>query len=149
MSISPEIWGPSAWKFLHYITLAYPENPTASDMKKYKDFFTSLSNVLPCMGCRINYSDNLKKQPLTNTILKSKIKFVEWLIDIHNEVNSKTGKKILTLNEVLEIYLKKSYDYYEQKKNNFKLPDKKTSKTPLKKSSRKPTKIKLRKSTKK
>ena len=40
--MEPNIWGPSAWIFLHTITLQYPEKPTDDDKKKYYVFFNSL-----------------------------------------------------------------------------------------------------------
>ena len=36
--MDPEIWGPSAWIFLHTITLNYPNNPTIYDKQNYKNF---------------------------------------------------------------------------------------------------------------
>ena len=36
INIPPHIWGPSAWKLLHYITFAYPVNPTYDDKLNYK-----------------------------------------------------------------------------------------------------------------
>ena len=34
-----KVWGPHAWKFLHTITLNYPENPTDQNKADYKHFF--------------------------------------------------------------------------------------------------------------
>ena len=28
-SLKPKIWGPHGWKFLHYVSLGYPEKPSA------------------------------------------------------------------------------------------------------------------------
>ena len=33
--MNPNIWGESAWLFLHTITLNYPENPTFLDKHNY------------------------------------------------------------------------------------------------------------------
>ena len=38
-SIKPNIWGPHGWKFLHYVSLGYPENPTPEDKINYKNFY--------------------------------------------------------------------------------------------------------------
>jgi hypothetical protein len=48
MAITPEIWGPHGWKFMHYVALAYPAKPTEEDKKNYKIFFESIQNILPC-----------------------------------------------------------------------------------------------------
>ena len=34
--ITPQEWGPHGWKFIHYVSLGYPENPTEEDKHKYK-----------------------------------------------------------------------------------------------------------------
>ena len=52
------IWGPSAWTFLHTITFNYPENPNNQDKQNYFNFFNSLKHVLPCKKCKKHYSDN-------------------------------------------------------------------------------------------
>ena len=54
-SLQPQIWGPHGWKFIHYVSLGYPENPTINDKNFYKNFYYSLQDVLPCEKCRINY----------------------------------------------------------------------------------------------
>ena len=27
----PDVWGPHGWKFIHYVTLGYPDKPTKED----------------------------------------------------------------------------------------------------------------------
>ena len=83
----PDVWGPHGWKFIHYITLGYPSNPSDKTKKQYLDFFTNLQNVLPCSICGNNYKDHLKIAPLTDTILSNKKEFIEWGIKMHNLVN--------------------------------------------------------------
>lgn len=95
------VWGPPAWIFLHSITLNYPEKPTSKDKKEYKSFFYSLSNILPCKVCRINYKNNLVKYPI-DKYLNSKKNMVYWLVLIHNEVNRECGKRQFTYTEAIK-----------------------------------------------
>jgi len=37
-SIKPNIWGPHGWKFMHYVSLGYPVNPTESEKQNYKNY---------------------------------------------------------------------------------------------------------------
>ena len=37
--ITPDIWGPHGWKFLHYLSFGYPMNPTTEQKNQYKTFF--------------------------------------------------------------------------------------------------------------
>ncbi len=110
-NISPNIWGKHGWKFLHYITFTYPEKPTNEEKEIYKTFFTHVGKVLPCFSCKNNYNNHLTKFPLNDDTLKSKKTLVKWLVNIHNEVNLATGKPILPLEKVLEIYLKPQNNY--------------------------------------
>ena len=93
--ITPNVWGPHGWKFIHYITLAYPENPTQTQKEKYQAFFILLKDVLPCAVCANHYKENLQNNPLNDQILNSRDKFIKWGIDIHNSVNKSNKKPIL------------------------------------------------------
>ena len=101
--MNSEIWGPYMWFILHLISFNYPKNPTEYDKQAYRDFFTSLKDILPCYNCKKHYSKNLQTYPITPN-LDNKKQFVEWLIKIHNQVNISLGKPILTTRQVLETY---------------------------------------------
>ena len=101
--MNPNIWGESAWLFLHTITLNYPENPTLSDKQNYKSFFESLIDILPCPTCREHYEENIKNNPIQ---LNSKEDLVRWLIKIHNNVNERKNKPTLSYEEVINYYTK-------------------------------------------
>lgn len=111
--MNPDIWGPHAWIFLHTITLAYPQNPTYVDKSNYKLFFNNLGSILPCDKCKIHYKENLQTFPLTDDILDSKDKLVKWLINIHNNVNKRNNKKMMSYDSVLDKY----YHMYKPKSN--------------------------------
>jgi len=103
-NIDPILWGPSLWKYLHYLTLSYPDSPTLELKMKYKDFFLNLYNFIPCEKCRINYQKHLEQIPLTDNIMNSRNELIKWLFDIHNIVNKETGKRELKFKEFIEIY---------------------------------------------
>ena len=113
--MEPNIWGPPGWTFLHTITFQCPENPTDLDKQKYYTFFNSLKNVLPCPNCKEHYTENFENIPIR---LESREDLIEWLIDIHNEVNKKNNKRIYTYKEVYDIYNKK-YDLGESKEKDY------------------------------
>lgn len=105
--MNKNIWGPSGWLFMHSISFQYPENPTEEDKNNYRVFFESLKNTIPCPKCREHYSENLKQKPIQ---LNSRDELIQWVIDIHNEVNEKNSKKIYSRQEVEKLYLSK-YNY--------------------------------------
>ena len=104
-NIKPSVWGPPGWRFMHYVSLGYPEKPSDSEKQQYKVFYESLQHVLPCHTCAQNYKENLKEMPIDDA-LGSRDSLVKWVIDIHNKVNVETGKKTLEYQEALDLYLK-------------------------------------------
>lgn len=89
-----EIWGPSAWLFIHSASLAYPEsNPPAETRQQFRNFFGSLVEVLPCVYCRQHYKDNLAKMSSLDKALDSQASLFRWTVDLHNEVNKALGKE--------------------------------------------------------
>lgn len=107
-NINPSLWGPHSWKMLHYITMAYSDNPTNQDKNNMKNFFFSIKNVLPCEKCRVHFALNLEKYPLTDYVLSSRYNLINWLKDIHNEVNIRTGKKQYSYDELIKEYENKN-----------------------------------------
>ena len=99
--MEPNIWGSHAWLFLHTITLNYPENPTKHDKENYKNFFESLSHVIPCEVCMNHYKQNIKKHPIQ---LESKESLARWLHKIHNIVNVKNGENEFPYDDFIKKY---------------------------------------------
>ena len=101
--ITPDIWGPHGWKFIHYITLSYPENPTLTQKEKYKVFLLLLKDVLPCSLCAKHYEENLNILPLNDSVLSSRENLVRWGIDIHNKVNEANNKPIYKYEDAIKV----------------------------------------------
>ena len=104
--MGPDVWGPHGWKFLHFVSIGYPENPTESDKKKYKTFFTLIKDVLPCSLCANNYKKHIQEYPLTEKILSNKSKLINWCIKMHNLVNIENNSKVYDDEEALKLILK-------------------------------------------
>lgn len=101
--ITPDVWGPVIWDFLHQVTLAYPINPSHDQKTKYKAFFMLLKDVLPCSICAEHYRQNLTTMPLDNQVLESNSYLVKWLIDFHNIVNEMKEKPTINFLEAKKI----------------------------------------------
>ena len=102
--MDPNIWGPKAWFFLHSVTLAYPENPNEKQQMDMYNFFMSIRDILPCDVCKIHYGENIGDGKVLRFAVRHKSSLVNWLIQIHNNVNALNNKKILTKNDVLSYY---------------------------------------------
>jgi hypothetical protein len=98
-------WGPGLWTSLHCMTFNYPTTPDDTDKINYKSFFTLLGDMLPCVYCRQSYKIYLECLPI-NDFLDSREGISYWLFTLHNFVNKKIGKPLISFNECVEIYEK-------------------------------------------
>jgi hypothetical protein len=105
ITITPDVWGPVGWKFIHFIALAYPQNPTDEQKLHYKTFFESIHNVLPCIICSNNYKKHLEELPLNDETLKNKEALLRWSIDMHNKVNRENNKPVLSYEDAINLML--------------------------------------------
>ena len=128
MAITPDIWGPHGWKFMHYVALAYPTKPTLEQKNEYKTFFESIQNILPCGLCSHNYKKHLKELPIDDSVLESNITLLKWTIDMHNKVNVLNGKREYNSEEVVNLLINNFGDKKEeQSKKEEKPKDKNNS----------------------
>lgn len=81
-------WGPSGWKFLHYITYIYPRNPSKNQEAYALKFLKTIPYILPCKFCRYSLTCYMNEDP-PNLHLHSGNSFRKWLYRIHNMVNDK------------------------------------------------------------
>jgi len=100
--MDPNLWGPSAWYFLHSLTYSYPVEPSLDDKKAIENFFDSLSLLLPCTVCKTNYREHFTESPIREHS-GSRETVVKWLIDIHNKVNIDTGKPKVEYETILKL----------------------------------------------
>jgi hypothetical protein len=113
-NLEPKIWGPKFWFFLHTISLCYPNYPNAVTKKKYYELIQNLPLFLPIEEVASNFSKLLDTYPI-QPYLDNKESFIKWVWFIHNKINEKLEKPIISLND---FYIK----YYEQyKTTNVKL----------------------------
>ena len=114
----PNVWGPHGWKFIHFITLGYPNNPSIEEKKTYKNFFETLKTVIPCSICANHYKEHLKIHPLDDNVLSNKKNFIEWGINVHNAVNKSHGKKIYGYYDGLQEIIKNSDPIFLPEENS-------------------------------
>ena len=101
--MNPDVWGPHAWIFLHSVSLQYPSQPSQIEKTKHREWLTNLKYVIPCQKCRNHYSDYISRNPPN---LNSKKEFVDWVWNLHNDVNSRSNKKLVSMDSFLSFYQK-------------------------------------------
>jgi hypothetical protein len=99
------IWGPAVWHVLHTTSFNYPVNPNELDKKHYSDWMLSFQYTLPCVYCRDNFKNNLKKAKFSMSVMKNRSTFSKFIYDLHNCVNKMLGKSVkISFEEVRDRY---------------------------------------------
>jgi hypothetical protein len=93
MGLCPKSFGPYFWGAFHLACLA------AIDKEALKTFIESYQMVLPCFGCRMHFSQLLAEYPFPETDQ------FRWSVDIHNKVNERIGKPLMTYEDALVHWL--------------------------------------------
>ena len=96
--ITPKEWGPLFWNFLHSI----PDSLTKDNVCYFNAMFKKMAYVIPCNICKEHYDRFYDKNKLEFT--KNKMK--NWILQLHNSVNKKLGKKQYTISESNKIHKK-------------------------------------------
>ena len=89
-----KIWGEHAWEFFHSVTFGFPVSPSDEQRQKYKMFFMTAGDVLPCKYCRESYGEFIRTDPdakLTDIDLENRDTLTKWLFRLHDRVNKKLG----------------------------------------------------------
>lgn len=102
--IKTNIWGPSAWTFLHAVSFAYPEEPTEEHKRAALNLFESLKFLLPCGECCSHYCTVFDKDAFLRA-LENRDKFSKWVVDFHNSVNLRLRKPVFSYKDAKEKFL--------------------------------------------
>lgn len=101
MGVSPNVWGPSTWAFIHLTAISEPDNFDKTRLTFYKQLFVLLQELLPCELCRLHLKQNISKLKDIEKV-NSKRELFDWTTDLHNKVNEITKKKILSKNDAFD-----------------------------------------------
>lgn len=97
----PHVWGPPLWDLL--FTIAF--NAPVSKSSAVANLLAQLEHVLPCVECRQTYSAYRKKMRPLLSLHAHKMKASEWLWTMHDMVNQKLGKPLVSYDKVVQKHL--------------------------------------------
>ena len=100
-SIPTTVWGPPFWMTMHILALGYPKSPSYSEKRAAKQFYESLTHLIPCPVCKLHYQEHLKDLPVTPS-LDSRTDLFRWTVEIHNRVNKDLGKPEYTEQDAMK-----------------------------------------------
>ncbi len=95
-----DVIGYNFWVVFESNAIGYFDNPTPKQKNRMKTFFENF--CIPC-SCQDDYDRELKNTPLTDNVLSSRRNLTMWVINMHNTINKKLGKKIFTLNDAISV----------------------------------------------
>lgn len=112
--LDPNIWGPHYWFFLHTIAMSYPQYPNTVTKKKYYEFIQNLPLFIPVEKISTEFSKLIDNYPIT-PYLDNRESFVRWMHFIHNKINEKLEKPVVSIND----FFIKYYNEYKPKHEKF------------------------------
>lgn len=111
MNLEPDIWGPSFWTTLHYISSSYDTNPNLSIRSTMKKFIQSLPVFLPCKECQDHAFEFINSSNLDKVVENRKELFT-YFFNFHNTVNKRLKKPLMKISDALAKYQIPSNEYY-------------------------------------
>ena len=100
-----EIWGNNLWTYLHYSAMNYPDQPSAQEVEDMKNWLCALSTTIPCAECKKHYRGYIEKsKPQLDNICSNKDNLFRFLFELHNKVNARLGKPVLTYEQAVKMY---------------------------------------------
>ena len=98
------------WNCLHYLSYNYPENPNSEDKQQIINLINKMKkDGITCSYCRAHFNKWCLNNNIINFI-ESKDDLVNFFISLHNDINNRNEKKILSKNEIDKIYLNFNYN---------------------------------------
>jgi hypothetical protein len=117
MKLDSKIWGPHYWFFLHTAAMSYPVTPNDTVKKKFYDFIQNFPLFIPDSNIAASFTQILDTYPLS-PYLDSRDSLVRWTHFIHNKINKKLEKDVISLEQFYTEYYKQ-YETPSEKQLNF------------------------------
>ena len=92
----PEVWGEHYWYFIHSVTFTYPDFPTTMMKKQYYNLVMNMPLFIPHKASAKLLNGLLDECPVTPH-LENRESFIKWGWNLHNRVNEKLGKPLISL----------------------------------------------------
>jgi len=101
-SVEPKnIWGPKAWYSLHLQAIKFPLYPTDQQRVQTVHWVLDFIGKIPCHECRMHARQYLENHPLG---LGCSETFQLWVYKLHNDVNRRLGKPVISYKEYQNEY---------------------------------------------
>ena len=118
MGIEPTLFGPCMWKTIHFIALGSPEVFEEKHKAMYRSFYSQIYNVIPCASCGTHLVETMNTLPIEPALTGSQALF-QWTVDLHNAVNKRLGKPIVSASDARDMLMGNSGGKSQIGKNKY------------------------------
>jgi hypothetical protein len=101
---SKDIWGPATWTLFHTLAEKIKDEHFNDIKSELLNYVKRICANLPCPDCAAHAIQIISK--LTPDQLASKQNFKAFLMQFHNSVNARTGKRPFTIEELNAKYIR-------------------------------------------
>lgn len=104
---SPQVWGQAFWFINHLGSICAPTKIPPQKREKYWNFIDGLPEMLACQECQGHARKFVEKhKPYKDIICSSRDNLVRFFVDFHNDVNRRSGKKMMDIEDVYGMFAK-------------------------------------------
>ena len=108
--MSTKYWGPLCWKMLHTISYSSKNIIDRESQQEYQNFFVVvLPKIIPCEKCQQHWKENISNTKYLPKI-NNRNDMINWLINVHNNINYNHKKRIFSRKEVDKMYINKNHN---------------------------------------
>jgi hypothetical protein len=102
---TPDVWGPHLWRYLHYCTANYPVKPDKQTVQTMVNWIQTLYITLPCTKCKYHFNKYVEENKYRlYDICSSRENLFYFFVDIHNKVNKRNGKGMISYEDAKRMY---------------------------------------------
>ena len=90
---------------MHYAAASYPVNPIEKQIQEMKSWLECLATTIPCKDCAKHFAAYIEKHKhQLYDICSSRHNLFHFLVDIHNKVNERLGRPIMSYENAYKLY---------------------------------------------
>jgi hypothetical protein len=102
---NPKTWGPHYWKMLSTTAANYPIRADVDTQNCMVNFLRGLFLTIPCASCSNHYKGYIEKnKDRLDEICSSRNNLFNFITDLHNMVNGRTGKPQFSYEQARKLY---------------------------------------------
>ena len=101
---SPSVFGPPTWAYLHLSTAHLPENLNPVVAEQVKNTLRAIPLMVPCDACSLHSGNFMVSNKDRIDTLKTGSDFFKFTVDLHNFVNKRLNKKLVSYEDALAMW---------------------------------------------